>query len=210
MTVAILAIPLAGGVPAFAATNSFVSQYQEKATMEQSLLQKAQASSVTNATIEALFSTVTLINTQVTALYASWQALQSGISSIPHAPETSSEASLQMKQLTSERIEILQKLNAVWKLVISYDHHPHRKGLLHTALEDHARLSGQLERIDRQIAAPKKDHGVQYWVTHPYDSGYGGLQNDILRLQQSAIHYTREMITLENSGTTLPETTIVS
>jgi hypothetical protein len=187
-----------GLTTAFASTTSFDSQYQSNLNTEQSLLTQAQSSS-SNSTVSALLSTVQNINTQVNALYTAEHALASAKSSIP-AP-TQDETAL--KRLMSHRQDLLKQSNAEWKLVGEYEHHKGKTGLLKKALAQHDQLQKEVTSINNQISSlEKKIHNNDGTKSDPYDGGLEELQDSILKLQASAIHYTKEAIALEQSTTT--------
>jgi hypothetical protein len=185
-TVAIL-----GLTQAFAATNSFDTKYNANLKTEQSLLKQAESSSTTNKNVLALLSTVNNINSQVAALYTAEQALAKEKSSIPQV----SAEEQQLKELTSRCQTILKESNAEWKLIDEYAHHKSQTKLLKKAIAEHNELEKELANVNSQIASLKNK--LDAWKTHPYDGGLTELQDAILKLQQAAIHYTEEAISLE-------------
>ncbi|GMA66116.1 hypothetical protein [Alicyclobacillus fastidiosus] len=189
-----------GLTSAFAATTSFDSQYQTNLTKEQSLLAQVPSSS-SDTTVAELLSTVQSINTQVSALYSAEQALSNAKTSIPQVHTVSDT----VKKLQLTREQLLKQSNTVWNLVGRYEHHWHDKNLLNKAVKEHDGIEKQLQEVNRQITACNTDNG---WNTNSYNGGLEALQDSILKLQSSAIHYTEEAITLEKS--TAPTTTTTS
>jgi hypothetical protein len=186
-----------GFTEAFAATkSSFESQYKANLKTEQSLLAKADKASNTNKNVSALLTTVQNINNQVTALYAAEQALANAKSSIPQVSTAQQKTEEeQLKKLMLRRETILKESNAAWKLVNEYEHHKSQTKLLKKAIAEHNQLQKELESVNSQIASLKNK--MDTWKIHPYDGGLTELQDSILKLQQSAIHYTQEAISLE-------------
>ncbi|GMA59636.1 hypothetical protein GCM10025859_00760 [Alicyclobacillus fastidiosus] len=72
-------------------------------------------------------------------------------------------------------------------MVEKYEHHSQDKNLLQKCLKEHEPIEKKLLQMNRQITASNTDNG---WNTAPYNGGLKELQNSILKLQSSAIHYT--------------------
>jgi hypothetical protein len=178
-----------GLTSAFAATTSFDSQYQANSNTEQSLLDQVSSSS-TNTTVTDLLSTVNSINTEVSALYSAEQALASAKSSIPQLHTLGDN----VKKIDLKREQILKKSNVAWKLVGKCGNQSNDKQSLEKAIKDRAGIEKQLLQADRKITAINTN-------SNAYNGALKSLQNAILKLQASAIHYTKEVISLEKSTT---------
>jgi len=199
--VSMAAVPLVFMSSAFADTNSFDTQYQANLNQEQTLLTTAQtgAANTTDSNVLGLLSSVQSINSEISSLYTVEQTLASGASSIPQVHATHPLEQKQLKDLQTQRAKLLAQSNNAWKLVSQYAHHPHRKGLLKQAISDHTRLNKDLKTVNDKIAALNKKLHAQDWQGHPYDGGKAALDDAILKLQATAIHYTNEAIALEQA-----------
>ena len=196
--------------PAFADTTSFNTQYQAKLAQEQSLLSQAQALNSTDSNVVALIATAQSINTQVATLYPVEQSLASGASSIPQIHVAHPKETKELQDLQVRRSKLLKQSSDAWKLVVQYSRHPHKKGLLHKAIAEHNAIGKQVAIVNKQISDLKKKLNAQDWEAHPYDGGLAGIRDSILRLENAAIHYTNEAITLENSNSSSGTTTTSS
>lgn len=203
VTVASLALV----TPVFANTASFATQYQSKLSQEQTLLTQATAVSSTDTNVTALLAAAQGINTQITSLYTTEQTLASGSSSIPQIDTTHPKETQELKNLQSRRAQLLKQSSNVWKLVVEYSRHPHQKGLLHKAIADHNQIGKQVASVNQQIADLEKKLHTQDWQAHPYNGGLASLQDSILRLEDAAIHYTKQAIALENSSSSSSSST---
>ena len=201
-------VPVVFMTSAFASTNRFDTQYQAKLSQEQNLLTQTQSTSSTADTnVAGLITTAQNINTQAAALYTAEQTLASATSSIPQVNDAHPAETKELKALEAKRADILKSSANAWKLVSQYARHPHKKGLLHKAIADHTAYGKQLAAVDKQIAALNKKLNAQNWKAHPYDLGLAGLRDSILKLEDSAIHYTKEAIALEQSNASSSTTT---
>jgi hypothetical protein len=106
------------------ADTNFDNQYQTNASQESSLLQTAQASSVSSSYISALSSTVQNINTQVATLYNTEQALASA--NIPQI--NVQNFGNQFQQLNQKRQELLKESKLAWGNVNKYFHRHDQDG----------------------------------------------------------------------------------
>lgn len=201
------AMPLMASVQAFADTtdNSFSNQYQANATKEASLLQTAQSSSFSNSYTQALSTAVQNINTEITSLYSAEQTLaaqQAQTAQLDHQNLTS-----QLAQLENQRWNLLHQSESAWHDVDFwfYRHqNRHTQDMLHQARQQWANIGVKVKAINEEIKTLKDQ---QHWQSRPYDGGLTTLQQAILRLQQSAIHYTQDWITAEqNQGSTTSST----
>lgn len=198
-----VAVALLGTTVVLADTTSFQSQYQSNATEEASLLQTAQASSVTSSTISTVSSLVENLNSQISTLYSAEQTLSSQTLPTGLMPTTSSGQST-WAQLEQQRQSILHESQRAWNNVNRYFHR--NQGEYEHYRSIWSNYGQQLTRVNSEIA---NDTGMNsgygndfggYGSGQSFNSALSDLQNSILRLQQSAIQYTQEWIQLEQAG----------
>jgi hypothetical protein len=207
-------LPL-GGVAAFAAQNQsasaeskFEQQYQNLSQKEQSLLQQAEASTVDTPQIDALKQTVNVINQQVSSLYTIEQALAKQASSIPQiSPSPISKDDEEIDQAQKEVSKLQAQLkNDQQRMERDKKSHSQKdKSDLHQVTADYNKIKTQLAQAQAQLAKwdKQKDEdeaAYGYWREHPYNGGLTELRQSILSLEQAAIHYTEQWISLEKSS----------
>ena len=184
-TAALVLTTAAAGAGAAAPASNFASRYAQYSATETQLLQQAAAAGASTTTA-AFASTVQTINAQVAALYAAEQVLASAKTGIP-AAGAAERAKLRAEQKTLTR-ELRQVRSQAGK---------GKKGLKAADKRDlklkEKIWTAQLKQVAYELAHPALAAGN--WKRHPYDHGLSGLQQSILTLQQSAIHYTQLWIT---------------
>jgi len=178
--------------------DSFQSNYQAKQSTETGLWQTSQAyTGQMSTTMQALSTTVQNITTEVTAIYTVEGDLAANTSSIPQLSQD--KATGELMKLENNRMNLLVKSNNLWKLVDKYvKSHGRDSQWAKKALRDHASINKQLAAVNKQIADLRSHDS--FWKSHPYDFGLVMLRQSILRLQDSAIHYTNVLINLENQA----------
>lgn len=176
--------------------NQFEAKYQQNQNTEASLLSTAQTNSSVNTDATALLNTVQSIGSQVSALYTAEQTLVNDKSAIPQMTPAEQQ---QMQQLNHERNQILAQSDSEWKLVVKFDHNKHEWAIFEKAWVQHQHTQKKLLNVDKLLRKAEQHDGPG-WRVHPYDKALPYLQQSILRLQQSEIHYTQEAIALENAA----------
>jgi DNA repair exonuclease SbcCD ATPase subunit len=211
-------LPL-GGVAAFAAEHESVSaeskaqsqfeqQYQKLWQQEQSLLQQAEASKVDTPQIDALKQTVELINAQVASLHNIEQALAQQVPSIPHPLPPNTKTEDEAVAHAKKEISTLQSRLKSDEQRIERDKNSHRqkdKSDLRQAMADYNKTKAQLTKAQAELSKwtkekEEKEAEYGYWLEHPYNGGLTELRQSILSLEQAAIHYTNEWISLEQTS----------
>jgi hypothetical protein len=196
-------VALLGTTVVLADTTSFQSQYQSNATEDASLVQTAQASSVTSSTISTISSLVENLNSQISTLYSAEQTLTSQTLPTGLMPTTSAGQST-WAQLEQQRQSILHESQSAWNNVNRYFHR--NQGEYEHYRSIWSNYGQQLTRVNSEIA---NDTGMNsgygnnfggYGSSQSFSNALSDLQNSILRLQQSAIQYTQEWIQLEQAG----------
>lgn len=208
-TLAIMtAMPFMSTVQALADTsnNSFTSQYQANETKEASLLQTAKSSSFSDSYTQVLSSSVQNINSEVTTLYNAEQALAAQRSQTVQREDQNLAANL--SQLEQERWNLLHQSEGAWGIVKFWFYRRqdrYTEGMVHQARQKWANIGLKVKAVNEEIRNLKQQ---DQWRRSPYDGGLSALQQSILRLQQSAIHYTEEWIAAEqnqsSTSSTLP------
>lgn len=221
----IAAIPMLSTTVAFAGT-SFSTQYQNNASQEASLLQTAQASTVTNTEIVDLSNIVLNMNSQITALYTAEQSLANETTTLPQSSLQTLKG--EIKQLLQQRETLLQDLqpqrgndNGGGYGKGNGRGYGNGKGKGHghgnddgygkgrgddsQSQQDQSATESQLQSINQQISQLQKQEASL--SSRGYNSSLSSLQNSILKLQMASIQYTNAWISFEqNNGT--PTTSI--
>lgn len=203
---AIAASPMAAGF-AFAdtaANNTFAAAYQQNAGIEAGLAQQAQAGMTTSATAQeqAAQTAVQSISAQVTALYGAEQSLAGNVSSLSGINTVSNPHVFGSIALMSrQRVNLLNQADRAWQQMNLFKHHREREKY-NSAARAHAMLESRLKLINREIAKASVQLKSNSWNGHPYNYGLASLQHTILQLQQAQIHYTRNWIAMEQTGST--------
>ncbi len=198
---AFASVPLFSTTVAMADTN-FDSQYQANAAQEASLLQTAEASSVTSSYISSISSTVQNINTQIPNLYGAEQFLSNTLANIPQigVPEPQQWQN-QVNQLNKKRNNLLHQSQLAWKNVNKFFHSRNKKQYW-DARAVWSRIGVQVADVNKQLANLRGEENT--WKSAfnkgAYNNGLTSLQESILKLQTTAIYYTKEWISLEQNG----------
>ncbi|MFX4302366.1 hypothetical protein ACOJUR_08935 [Alicyclobacillus tolerans] len=187
---------------------SFAQKYQENQNIETQLLSQVNTENVPSGNAAQLLATIQDISAQISALYASEQNLVQQKGNLPKMTLSTTQKNAELKRLEKKRLNVLKLNEDAWKLVIEYEHHPHQKGLLAKAIRDHDKDQKRLTSIDAKIAKLNKNESLDNWSKHPYHNALPVLDESILRLQKSEIHYTKELIMeIHNSDGTTTATT---
>ncbi len=179
----------AGSAFAQQSNTSFVAHYNQSAATEAKLMQQAQVSGNTNATVTGLLSTIENINSQITALFASEQALVQGEAKIPRLEG----AFKKFMSLNTQRQHLLKEIRTDEAKLKKDWHHRQNVNYKQDKLQLQVTLD-QLKEVNLQLSHP--DQGVLAWKKNPYDGGLTALQTSIVDLQKSSLHYTQELISL--------------
>lgn len=131
-------------------------------------------------------------------MYSVEQGLASAKSSIPTGNPQEEQRKDELTKLGKQRQDLLNQSNNEWKLVNLYSR-THNKALLNAAVRAHDETEKKLVAVDNEMKGIEQKVDNADWKNHPYDGGLTELQDSILRLQVSAIHYTKEAITIEGS-----------
>jgi DNA repair exonuclease SbcCD ATPase subunit len=194
-------------------TDPFTAKYQQNLALENQLLTEAQKSNVSNDEITQLKQAIDTINQQISTLYQARQTLVDQRSVLRKISEAHlAPIEKQLAALNKQRTTLRKESEDAWKLVSKYLHKKHHNRRdeqnLKTDLASYKAVQKQLADVNAKIAKLKAEESK--WVIAPYDGGVAALDETILKLQQSAIHYTKMLIALETaaqtSGTTSSST----
>jgi hypothetical protein len=199
---AFAAVPLFSTTTAMADT-SFNSQYQANASEEASLFQTAESTYVNSLYISQISGAVQNMNVQIANLYSAEQSLLSTLTNIPQSEfQVPSQWQNQLNQLNQERNSLLHQSQLAWNDVNKYFHgRGHHNQEYSDARATWSKIGNQVANVNKQIADLRKE--INSWQSafqNRDDSGLTSLQNSILKLQATAIDYTKDWISLEQSG----------
>ncbi len=200
LAVASLIVPLGFAASAMADTSpaqqaqQFIAKYQQNLTKENGLLTQAQASSSTNAQVVALSQTVTTLNQTIAGMYGDFQSLIAARTNLSQLKSSVNSSGLSgAEKSVNNKINQINKELAQLKKSIKGKDNKH-KGLLQRLIKD--RNDMEKSKHLMQVKIPRVDQSK--WNGHPLSGGIPNIEKTILSLQNSAIHYTQQWITLAN------------
>jgi chromosome segregation ATPase len=197
--------------PAFASTSSFQQKYNSNTVQESQLMQQVGDVSTEGTEVQNLYQTITVINQEVTTLYQSEQSLANQKSKIPQIDSKHrQQLAKEIADLTKRRDSLRKEMDQANVLMKMYLQHPGQPFLLKMAKDAHDEIQDRLDKVNKALDLAKDIYQRTDWAHHPYKGGLAGLQSSILDLQQSAIHYTHELIAVEGKTTSTGGTTSAS
>lgn len=174
-------------------TNAFQARYAHNVQVENTLLAKAQAGMPSGST-SSYAASVQSLNAQSASLYTAYQTLLATRAALPK-PQT----------IVTNREHMLQERNHLELLIkqdrnrYNYDQHHHEKVAARIAANDFHLALLQLNSVNYQLGHIETMDSA--WNSHPLDNGLTALEQSILNLQTSAMHYTNVWINQEHTAT---------
>jgi hypothetical protein len=182
--------------PAFAAQQqgSFARQYAHNMQVETTLWAKANASTFSDSRIDALKTAVSGMNSESAQLYTTEQALVQ-VHSDAHAAGGHSVVDVQAWK--RQRAGLERDLHRIKHALAEHSKKHHLSAKQRAQLKAEEKLDlARIRVLDLELR--QGAHGDYAWHRAPLDGALMDLQKSILALQVSAIHYTRDLISLEH------------
>jgi hypothetical protein len=185
------------------ANTSFETRFQTNVQAEQTLWAQLSTTASTDTNVVALEAAVQAIDTQVTALNTSELTLFATQTNIPR-PDPS-KSSLAKMDAQRNNLEVLMKAewNAAKKDHGKKDHGKNDKNMTYNdEMSKYKQFEKQFDSLQTQINLTTKEFGTENReITNakPYADGLLALKTSILDLQFSAMTYTKEAIALQKS-----------
>ncbi len=174
------------------ATSSFQARYAHNVQVENTLLAKAQAA-MPGGTTSTYAASVQSINAQSAALYSAYQTLLATRTAIPKAPTIKTNREHMLQERNHLELVIKQDKNHY-----NYDQHHHARIAARVTANDLHLALLQLNSVNYQLE--HRDTARSTWNVHPLDNGVTALEQSILDLQMSAMHYTNVWIGQEHAA----------
>ena len=207
----LVASPLFAGIANAATSNSFDLTYQYNQSEEAGLLATAKTLPSTDPKIADLATLIQGIETQITALYTTEQALSAVRNYVPHSTDTLVASTNSLKNNMKKIEAAIHKDQQLWGHLKAHNKKQKReknqlKGQLNALKNAYAKMEDSLGKLENEAHKVKPENGVN-WTTHPFDSSIPLMQATILHLQTAAVHYTKEWIYLASSSSTVTGST---
>jgi hypothetical protein len=183
--------------PAFAAQQqgSFARQYAHNMQLETALWAKADASAASDTRIAALKTAVSGMNTESAQLYTTEQALVQ-VRNDAHA--AGGRSMLDVRAWKKQRAGLERDLHRIKHALAEHSkkHHLSAKQRAQLKAEEKIDLA-RVGLLDLELRQGARSDDA--WLRTPLDGALTYLQRSILALQVSAIHYTRDLLSLEHA-----------